>query len=751
MKKMEFLSLEFRGRAIFLLGIFAFIPLLSQSQDIDTGLILQYSCNNITSTTLSDDSGNNNDGTLQGSASSVVGFDENGVLCTLKADYITAPDNINVGLESFSFATWVKLSSLKNATRFFDWGSGTNGSNNFLAFILSYGKDDGLMTLRYRPSSGTAYNVESTSKCPVGVWAHIALTYHWNGTSGLATIYLNGEVVGSKSGLPYKPSTSLGNTTDNYFGFSRWTQDNNGFSGIFDEIRVYNRSLTKDDVIALAGLSELKAEYDQLDLGDLSAITSNISLPIMGTTYSDVSIDWSTTNETIVNIDGTVIRPSYFDYNITLKATLTRGLSTMVKTFPATIMAAEGTRFENDLLVRFDFSNSEGTTVVDVAEKQFVGTVKNVAKVVTVGVPETGVYNVLDLGSGNGYFDMGTEVGKVVSRLSDYSISVYYRIDDSYTSLGSDGNFIWNFSNSMDAVGEKNGYLIGSLKDQSISITPGYYAKASGNESVSFSRKALKGNWHHMAYIQNGTIGTIYIDGIPMISDVITNLPIHALTKDGMLGTPYNWIGRSCYSSDVYLRNTQIYDFRVYKKALTKDDILTNELDVVHNIANLERAYKAYIGDHKTAETELPEISEHPVPSTLTIVSKDNTSESVDIKDFVKMYFNDTETLIDRQSENTQILQTDDILKFVFDGISTSVMQVLNVPELNIFPNPASNFIYVSSKIEISERIDIYSLDGTLISTQLITISNGKIDIGQLASGIYILKSNNQVAKFIKQ
>jgi len=58
-----------------------------------------------------------------------------------------------------------------------------------------------------------------------------------------------------------------------------------------------------------------------------------------------------------------------------------------------------------------------------------------------------------------------------------------------------------------------------------------------------------------------------------------------------MLGTPFNWIGRSNYKSDNYLRKTLVYDFRLYRKALTEAEVQTTELNVGATISALDAAY----------------------------------------------------------------------------------------------------------------------------------------------------------------
>ena len=906
------------------------------SQDISTGLILHYNFENISGTNIPDESGNSNVGTMMGAALDTVGYDGHGVKCTAKANYIKLPAGLNSTLSSFSFAAWVKMDALKNAVRFFDLGIGADATNNFLAFIPSFNGNNQFMCLRYRPASGTSYNVISTTKCPVGSWAHIALTYDWNGTSGTATIYLNGAVVGSTANLPYNISTALGATTDNYLGISRWTQDTNGFNGIFDDVRFYNRALNGTDIQTLNGLAELNKQYtalslgdiseltkditlpttlgtkgvsvrwasskptvidtlghviqpakyntnvnltaslsqtiggkiytmsktftatvegieptplevatfnftqesisiendtlrvadiqsgfkgklmneakirtigtsehvnvldlgngkgyfdmgkeigqaiyalndhtimgyfrinenytnisaggnfywnfsnsdnigsnptgfmygrlnsqaaglsaagspstatnaatpaglgawhhfaytlkgdtgtvyvdgvqlaqktamlipsstiakdnlsgtiynwlgrscwtsdaylqqtllydfrilsislshddlnlgfagfdpiattldklnaaylenpdyiapelatekDNLSLGDLSAVTANITLPTKGTLDNTISISWKTTNNKLISTTGIVTRPDYFNYNDTLTATLMKNGQSTTKMFPATVIKKDGSEFTSDLIAKFDFSNIQDSTVTDVAEKHFKGVLRNKAKVHTIG--KTTKMNVLALGDSIGYFDMGEEIGKVMYNLSDYTVSAYYRVDTAYHALTSNGNFLFSFANGTNQMNDQNGYIIGSLKEQSLSISPKYYTAASGNQAVSFATVAMQGGWHHFAYTQSGTTGTVYVDGMPMATGTVTNLPKTTLPKSNQLGTLYNWIGRSCYSGDVYLRKTLVHDFRIYSKALTDAEIQTSVLNVGETINKLEVAY----------------------------------------------------------------------------------------------------------------------------------------------------------------
>ncbi len=593
MKKNYFFNLKGFSK-ICLLSVGLLFSASVLSTDITTGLKFNYDFEAVNGTTVPDVTGNGNDGTLQGGATIVAGHSGQGVLFgTTKADYMRLPANITVGIKSFTYAAWVNFSALKNATRFFDFGNGADATNNFLAFIPSYNSDNAYICMRYRPASGTAYNVVSTVKCSVGAWTHVAVTYDWSDvtSTGTATIYVNGAAAGSVTGLTYNLD-AMGTTADNYIGYSRWAQDTNGFNGTLDDIRFYDRALSSDDILVLNGIpSDLIAAYNGLSIaGNLNNVTSNLSLPTaVGTT---VAVSWSSSLPLVVTTDGNVTRPQQYDVTVKLSATLTETVDgvthTLVKVFTVVVKSFNVTA---DQLAEWNFagnliSESNGTFTVKDKQSGFIGTIMNEARIRTIGTSTQ--YNVLDLGNGTGYFDMGTEIGKAIYSLNNYSMCGYFRIDADYAYLNSNGNFYWTFSNTADAMTNQTGYIIGSLKAQSQSISSNYYAL--GNQAVGPGTNAPVGGWHHFAYTQKGTTGTIFVDGVQVSTGVVTNLPSTTLTKDGFTGTLYNWLGRSNYVSDVYLRKTLLWDFQLLSIPLTADD-LNFGFEVPANIDKLNVAY----------------------------------------------------------------------------------------------------------------------------------------------------------------
>jgi hypothetical protein len=579
------------------------------SGDITTGLLLQYSFDelNSSSTTVADNSGKGNVGTLQGAPTITDGYSGQAIdFGTAKANYVKLPANINSTFSSFTYTTWVKVTALKNATRFFDLGSGADATNNFLAFVPSYGADNGFMVLRYRPASGTAYNVTSTSKLPVNTWAHVAVTF--DGTTKAVTMYLNGAAVGTGTIPGLDPTSMLGTagaTSDNYLAISRWAQDANGFNGALDDVRFYNRALTSSDILMLTGLAELNKQTATLNnkmltAEDSSAITSNLTLPTtLGT--NGVTVKWASSNNAAIDTFGVVTRPQTYNAPVKLTATLSQEVGgktySMTKSFLFIVSSIAETPF---YMARWKFDSNDITTengVVKVKDQYsgFVGTVKNDASIRTIGNPGSAQFNVLYLGNGTGYLDMGTEIGKAIYSLTDYTMCGYFRIDDDYASINSNGNFYWTFSNTDSAMTKSTGYIIGSLKAESQSVASNRYDN--GNQATGANVNAGLGKWHHFAYTQSGNTGTVYIDGVQVAQNTsMTNLPATTLPKTGLTGTLYNWLGRSNYVADAYLRKTMLYDFQLLNGPLTADDISVSgwnagEEGVITTIGNLEAAY----------------------------------------------------------------------------------------------------------------------------------------------------------------
>lgn len=169
----------------------------------------------------------------------------------------------------------------------------------------------------------------------------------------------------------------------------------------------------------------------------------------------------------------------------------------------------------------------------------------------------------MQTGGQNGYLDMGEKMGLLVKTLSDFTISTYVYIDVTLD-LTRNGNFVWSFSNAEDILSNPIGCMFYSAKVSQYAISPTNW---NGEQKVGLGTPGDKGKWQHVAYTQSGTVGTLYLNGVSKKSGSVTML----LTDLG--ATKFNYLARSSYSQDQYLRNSAYNDFRIYNRALSGTEI----------------------------------------------------------------------------------------------------------------------------------------------------------------------------------
>lgn len=82
-------------------------------------------------------------------------------------------------------------------------------------------------------------------------------------------------------------------------------------------------------------------------------------------------------------------------------------------------------------------------------------------------------------------------------------------------------------------------------------------------------------------------------------------------------------------------------------------------------------------------------------------------------------------------------------------GTSTSLADV-NQQRFSVFPNPASDKIYISTNSEGRKRFIIYDMLGKMIMSENCSLTKEDIDISSLSNGVYYVKLENQIFKFVK-
>ncbi|MDR6508636.1 immunoglobulin-like domain-containing protein [Arthrobacter oryzae] len=124
--------------------------------------------------------------------------------------------------------------------------------------------------------------------------------------------------------------------------------------------------------------------------------------------------------------------------------------------------------------------------------------------------------------------------------------------------------FIWGMGNTANGTG--NGYLFTTGNAYRTSIASGNW---STEQTLSANRDLVRSAWKTITYTLSGGTAVLYEDGTEVARKTgVTITP-------GSIGggtTTANYLGRSVYSSDKYLKG-QVRDFRIYNRALSAAEV----------------------------------------------------------------------------------------------------------------------------------------------------------------------------------
>jgi len=179
-----------------------------------------------------------NNGTLENGVTYTPGevgqaFSFNGV-----NQYVSVPDNPSwgFGTNAFSIDLWANYSALGGSPAFLANDEGGGSTHKWIFWL-----DGSILELHVNTPSGGATYIGSYSFSPiVGQWYHIALTR--NATNFL--FYINGSLVSSNTSTVVIPTPNAPLTIGQAEGSFN-------FSGMLDEIQVYNRALSSSEVQAI--------------------------------------------------------------------------------------------------------------------------------------------------------------------------------------------------------------------------------------------------------------------------------------------------------------------------------------------------------------------------------------------------------------------------------------------------------------------------------------------------------------------
>lgn len=187
-------------------------------------------------------------------------------------------------------------------------------------------------------SYSTQQTVGHNMCLPSMQWYNITYTQK----QGEGSLYLNGKLVGTGENMK-SPSEFTSQLRFNYLGHSCWTQDSDVKNTYIDNVRIYSKAVSADQLpLLFEGLEERNEKmsvYEALraiSIDGLDHVTSDISLP---TQSHGFDVNWTSSDNSIISLDGTVTLPQEepFKAEVTLTATIIFNGKSYTKEFKAQV------------------------------------------------------------------------------------------------------------------------------------------------------------------------------------------------------------------------------------------------------------------------------------------------------------------------------------------------------------------------------------------------------------------------------
>jgi hypothetical protein len=224
---------------------------------LPTGLVLYYPCEHAVGTTLSDESGHGNDGTLPTTRDGYA-FETGRVgkalrLLATGKGHVALPVGVFKDATDLTIATWIKVTtSSPTLDRIFDIGVDAKLAQNketgtvYMTFLLSDPFNNGEHSFSSTKDGYTNAKkvAASASAIPSNEWRHVAVTLG----AGAATLYVDGKSVATATSMT--TPKELGSIDYAYLGRSQFTDDPY-LDALIDEVRVYSRGLAASEIQSL--------------------------------------------------------------------------------------------------------------------------------------------------------------------------------------------------------------------------------------------------------------------------------------------------------------------------------------------------------------------------------------------------------------------------------------------------------------------------------------------------------------------
>ena len=262
------------------------------SQTAEAGLIIQrplyiglanglvgfwsFSENKISGTTVADESGQGNNGTLTNGPKKAPGKIGQALSFDGVNDYVGFGNILDIPSGDFTYTAWFNLRQF-NSNNFGERLVAKGSTGNYARYTFDiYGPDAGASQGKLEfyycegTSSGpcTGYAVATVETVSVNQWYLGVVTR----TGSTARIYLNGSLSNTATlgtgGTITNTNFEIGRTSRDWHTGDIWRADY--FNGLIDEVRVYNRALTADEIKRLYRIGASTKINSSINAGNIS-------------------------------------------------------------------------------------------------------------------------------------------------------------------------------------------------------------------------------------------------------------------------------------------------------------------------------------------------------------------------------------------------------------------------------------------------------------------------------------------------
>ncbi len=482
-----------------------------------------------------DASGNGNDGTnfgavaasdRFGNTNSAMSFDGNG-------HYIQCKTGTYFG-SNYTVSAWVNPIAYNTYSRIMDFGDGSPYQNTDMALTSA---NSGLPYFEAYIAGTQVGDVGSPSVIPLNNWTQVVGTC--NGTQ--IRLYFNGVLlVTANCNVNRQPSP----TFFNYLGKSNWANDKY-FYGSFDDIRLFDRTLSPSDVAQLYALEADVPVITQQPQAQTVDAGSTVSFSVTATANHPLTYQWRTNDVPLPGATNAVLTLSNVQSaNIGFYSVAVSNSVTGVVSAGALLNltgAADPTA--NGLVAYYPFNGN----VQDASGNGYDGTNYNVS----MGTDRFGV------GSAAGQFNgssshviLPSALVNLMSGTNPMSISTWVETSPAVTNTGN--------KSIVDIGAPSPNRMFGTL------MLSGnfYYSEWAGIYGLSSGIPIGDNSWHHCVASFDGVNLSLYVDGV-----FRNALPV--------IANRLNTIGTIGVRGDLVAEfwNGGIDDVRVYNRALSSDEV----------------------------------------------------------------------------------------------------------------------------------------------------------------------------------